>query len=225
MPRRPRLELAGFPLHVTQRGVNRAPVFLDPVDYEVYRARLRLVLGDEGIALHAYALMGNHVHLLLTAPRDRALSRAMSRLGPHYVPSFNRRHGRTGTLWEGRYRSCIVATDHYLLAVHRYVDLNPVRAGLVTRAEDYRWSSARANLGLSGDPLLTPHAAMTAYRDSGFYRALLETPLETTDLEAIRAHVRQERALAGGAIQDLITMRLQRGVALRGRGRPRTHPG
>jgi putative transposase len=200
--------------------LNRVPVFLAPADYAIYRARLRVVLSDDGIALHAYALMGNHVHLLLTEPRSGALARALSRLGAHYVPRFNRRYERTGALWEGRHRSSLVATDQYLLAVHRYIDLNPVRAGIVAKAEEYPWSSARANLGLADDPLLTPHGAMAAYRESGFYQAMLETPVAPAELACIRAHARQERVLGSDAFQELVSAKLGRPVALRARGRP-----
>ena len=128
MPRRPRLELPGYPLHVTHRGVNRAATFLDGDDFACYRQWLDEALAEHGVALHAYALMSNHVHLLLTPAAVGSLSRAMSRLGQRYVPAFNRKHGRTGTLWEGRFKSCLVDSERYLLVVHRYIELNPVRA-------------------------------------------------------------------------------------------------
>src|SRR5690348_9552586 len=108
MPRRPRLELPGVPMHATHRGVNRAAVFLDAGDFEAYRTELGDALAREGVAPHAYVLMTNHVHLLLSARRAGAISRAPCRLGRRYVPAFNRRYGRTGTLWEGRYKSCLV---------------------------------------------------------------------------------------------------------------------
>ena len=103
---------------------------------------------DNDMAIHAYVLMGNHVHLLVSTTRPGALSDAMRQLGQNYVPAFNRRHRRTGTLWEGRFKSCLVSTDHYLLTVYRYIELNPVRAAMVQAPEDHPWSSVHANLGL-----------------------------------------------------------------------------
>ena len=108
MPRRPRLELPGIPLHVTHRGVNRAATFMDDEDFSQYRQRLGHALAGHGIALHAYVLMTNHVHLLLTPPAPGRISSAMRELGQGYVPTFNRKHRRTGTLWEGRFKSCLV---------------------------------------------------------------------------------------------------------------------
>ena len=137
MPRRPRLELPGIPLHITHRGVNRAATFLDDGDFHEYRYCLGDALAAHGIALHAYVLMTNHVHLLLTSPVPGQLSAAMRQLGQRYVPAFNRKHGRTGTLWEGRFKSCLVDSERYLLTVHRYIELNPVRAAMVTAAEHY----------------------------------------------------------------------------------------
>lgn len=111
MPRRPRLELPGLPLHVTQRGVNRAATFLDDEDFTHYLHCLGDAFSTHGLALHAYVLMTTHVHLLLTPPAPGRLSAAMRQIGQRYVPVFNRKHGRTGTLWEGRFKSCLVDTE------------------------------------------------------------------------------------------------------------------
>lgn len=143
MPRRPRLLLPDIPLHITQRGVNRCATFVDADDHRFYLALMSDVLVAGGIQIHAYALMGNHVHLLVTPSSGSDLSHAMRRLNQRYVGAFNRRHGRTGTLWESRFRSCLVQTEGYLLTLYRYIDLNPVRAAIVASAEDYCWSSAR----------------------------------------------------------------------------------
>lgn len=224
MPRRPRLELPGVPMHLTHRGVNRAAVFLDDVDYLEYRRLLRQALGEFEVALHAYVLMTNHVHLLVSAPQIGAVSRAMCLLGKLYVPTFNRRYGRTGTLWEGRFKSCLVDSDGYLLQVYRYIELNPVRAAMVENAADYPWSSVHANLGVAQDTLLTPHAVFAAFAsgDGGVaaYRAWLQAGVIDDDLAAIRIHIQQERALGNAQFQRMVSETLNRPVAVRPRGRP-----
>lgn len=226
MPRRPRLELPGIPLHVTHRGVNRAATFLDDEDFSHYRQRLGDALAAHGIALHAYVLMSNHVHLLLTPPAPGLLSAAMCALGQRYVPAFNRKHGRTGTLWEGRFKSCLVDSERYLLTVHRYIELNPVRAAMTAEAERYRWSSAPASLGLAADPIVTFHPTYLAMgpdpaQRGQRYREWLQQALSEEDLQAIRDHLRQERALGDPRFQAMAQKTLNRPVAVRPRGRPR----
>jgi putative transposase len=176
MPRPPRIVLPSVPLHVIQRGNNRIPCFIHENDHLVYLDMLRECAYDVGCALHAYVLMTNHVHLLLSPDSECSVSTMMQRLGQRYVQYFNRRHGRTGTLWEGRFRSSLVQDERYFLACHRYIELNPVRAQMVERPADYRWSSYRANALGHDNPLLTPHllyvrlgadpsACRTAYQD------------------------------------------------------------
>lgn len=137
MPRRPRLEIPGIPLHITRRGVNRAAVFVDDDDRGHYLALLGATLHKHGVALHAYMLMGNHVHLLASAAHPESISRALRSHGQCYVQAFNRRHRRTGTLWEGRFKSCLVDADRYFLTVCRYIELNPVRAAMVAAPEGH----------------------------------------------------------------------------------------
>ncbi|MFT4246760.1 MAG: transposase [Pseudomonas sp.] len=225
MPRRPRLELPGTALHLTHRGVNRAATFLDEDDFLHYRQCLGDVLAEQCIALHAYVLMTNHVHLLLTSPEPGRLSSAMCQLGRRYVPAFNRRHGRTGTLWEGRFKSCLVDTQDYLLTVHRYIELNPVRAAMTVAAEAYRWSSVHASLGITVDPGITPHPAYLAMgvdvaQRGRVYREWLAEGEAREDLEAIRAHIQQERALGHPRFQSMVEKTLNRPAAIRPRGRP-----
>lgn len=145
MPRRARLQLPGIPLHITQRGVNRGAVFVDDEDREHYQQLLQRACQDHAVALHAYVLMGNHVHLLMASDEAGSVSEALRWLGPCYVQAFNRRHRRSGTLWEGRFKSCLVDTDRYLLTVIRYIELNPLRARMADSAQAYPWSSARAH--------------------------------------------------------------------------------
>ena len=229
MPRRPRLELPGLPLHITHRGVNRAATFLDDEDFIRYRYCLGDALAEHGIALHAYVLMTNHVHLLLTPPAPGLLSIAMCRLGQRYVPTFNRKHGRTGTLWEGRFKSCLVDSERYLLTVHRYIELNPVRAAMVATPEHYRWSSVHASLATAIDPIVTPH---TVYLASGsdparrgeLYREWLRQGISDDDLCAIRVHLQQERALGNPRFQAMVEKTQSIVLQRSGReGGPRRH--
>lgn len=225
MPRRPRLVLADIPMHITQRGVNRAAIFADDADHLRYRDLLAEVMEVHEIPVHAYAQMGNHVHMLVT-PRDASgLGHAMRLLNQRYVGSFNRRHGRTGTLWESRFRSCLVAGDRYLLTLYRYIDLNPVRAAMVASAEEYPWSSARANLGLASGSFLIPHATYLALHEDGAartrtYREWLTAEVAADELDRIRAHMQQERALGDLRFQAMVEKALNRPVTLRTRGRP-----
>lgn len=226
MPRRPRLELPDIPLHVTHRGVNRAATFIDDEDASHYLQWLRDALAAQQVQLHAYVLMTNHVHMLLTQPAAGRLSKAMCHLGQRYVPWFNRKHGRTGTLWEGRFKSCLVDSDHYLLQVYRYIELNPVRAGMVVRPEDHPWSSVHANLGMHPDALVTPHPGwlvlgQTSAIRATAYRDWLEAGTDADTTAAIRAHMQQERALGAPRFQAMVERSLNRPVAVRQRGRPR----
>ena len=162
MARLPRLDLPGVPQHVVQRGNNRMPCFLDDEDRLAYLELLRQACLHHGCALHAYVLMDNHVHLLLTPSAQGAVSRMMQMLGRSYVGQFNGRHRRTGTLWEGRYKACLVESEAYLLACQRYIELNPVRAWIVSEPGAYRWSSHGANAYGQEDARLTPHPVYIA---------------------------------------------------------------
>jgi putative transposase len=143
-------------LHVVQRGNDRSAIFRDDRDRRYYLEWLRKGAREFGVALHAYVLMSNHVHLLASPADEDSVPRMMHSLG-RYVGWFNYTHDRTGTLWEGRYRSTLVDTDAYLLACMRYVELNPVRAGMVARPADYPWSSHRSNALSTFDPLVASH--------------------------------------------------------------------
>ena len=153
-----------------ERGANRTPCFRTDADYLVYLSNLRRLSAKHGCTIHAYCLMTNHVHLLLTPDRSEGCTAMMRDLGQRYVPYFNSRLGRTGTLWEGRFRSCIAESAHYVLACYRYIELNPVRAGMVDKPAQYRWSSHATNAGDRATGWLTPHGAyasvgVSAYRD------------------------------------------------------------
>lgn len=162
MPRRARLAIPGIPLHVTQRGNNRCACFVGDSDRLVYLDLLERHTRQHGVAVHAYVLMTNHVHLLLTPNEADALGRALRHVNQSYAQYFNRRYQRTGTLWESRPHSCLVDADAYLFTCHRYVENNPVRAGMVPRPGAYRWSSYGANALGAHDVLVTPHPLVAA---------------------------------------------------------------
>ena len=224
-PRVARIEIPGVPLHVTQRGVNRCTVFHDDQDRRCYIRLLREACAEHQVDVHAYALMGNHVHLLLAAARAGAISSAMRIVGQSHAQRFNLRHGRCGALWQGRFKSCLVGDDRYLLTVIRYIELNPVRAGLAAMPGDYRWSSVHLHTGCNRDPWLTPHPLYLALgRDvqerSEIWRGWLQQGIPADDIDTIRRHLAQERALGGADFQRDAERFLGRPVAWRRPGRP-----
>lgn len=170
MARLPRLTLAGYPHHIIQRGNNRQMIFADMQDFEAMLVLLAESAQKFAVAVHAYVLMDNHFHLLATPATAEALPLMMQAVGRSYVRYFNNRHGRSGTLWEGRYRSTLIETERYLLACMVYIDLNPVRVGMVAQAADWRWSSHAHSLGLRVDGLITPHALYWALGNTPFAR-------------------------------------------------------
>jgi putative transposase len=220
MARLPRIAAAGYPHHVIQRGNNRQTVFREDADYARYLGWLREVAAAHGIAVHAYVLMPNHVHLLVTPPTDAALSRAMQSLGRRYVRWFNDKYGRTGTLWEGRFRSAPIDADRYLLACSRYIELNPVRAGIVGAPEQYRWSSYGHHIGMRVDPLVTDHPLVWALGNTPFerqlaYRRLFDADVPPDIVRSIRTATNRGRALVASS-DDANTP-----IGPRPRGRPR----
>jgi REP-associated tyrosine transposase len=226
MPRLARLELPGIPMHVTQRGVNRCAIFLDDQDRHHYRRLLRDACRKHAVAVHAFVLMDNYIHLLLSSNRAGQVSRAMRSVGQIHVQAFNLRHRRSGTLWQGRFKSCLVDNDRYLLTVIRYIELNPVRATMVACPEEYRWSSVHSHLGQASDPMLTLHPVYLALGHdvvtrASAYTAWLRTGIGEEDLAAVRAHLGQERALGDMRFQRMVERTLNRPVACRPRGRPK----
>ena len=209
MSRLPRLELPGVPMHVTQRGINKGAIFIDVDDRYHFRRLLRRAFREQDIALHAFVLMDNHFHLLLTPSAVGALSRAMHWTGQSYVQSFNFRHRRCGALWQGRFKSCLVQSEHYLLTVMRYIELNPVRAAMVHVPEDYRWSSVHTHLARARDPLITPHPLYLAMGKDNTERARayqrwLDAGIAPDDLRQLLAYASQERALGDVRFQQMV---------------------
>lgn len=157
MARLPRLTVPGYPHHVIHRGNNRQAVCLDDQDFQTLLALIAECAKRHAVALHSYVLMNNHFHLLATPEGEGGLPAMMQGVGRRYAQYFNKRHQRTGTLWEGRYRATLVQAERYLLACMAYIDLNPVRAGLVVHPADYRWSSYKHYAGLGQDARVTSH--------------------------------------------------------------------
>jgi putative transposase len=225
MPRPHRLDLPGITLHVVQRGNNRQPCFFRERDYAYYLDTLGELLEQFACRLHAYVLMTNHVHLMLTPAEAGAVSRLMQSLGARYVGYVNASRERTGTLWEGRFKSCPVDGAMYALACLRYIELNPVRAGMVASPAEYRWSSFRHNAFGRADPLVTSHAALQELAmDEGLrrekYRELIESGLAQSELEAIRLHAARQRAWGSEEFASRIEGELGEPARIRKRGRP-----
>ena len=202
MPRPPRPDLPGIPQYVIQRGNDRQACFFSDDDHQTYLTLLREAAARHDCAVHAYVLMTNHVHLLVSPTAARGVARMMQTLGRGYVGYINARYRRTGTLWEGRYKSCLVDADDYLLTCYRYIELNPVRAGMVERPEAYRWSSHACNAHGAHDAIVRPHAGYLALCASEAarqvaYRALFAEALTPARIADIRAYVQQQKALGG----------------------------
>ncbi len=229
MARLPRLSIAGQVHHVIHRGNNSQPVFVDDVDRQSFLDALREASALHGVAVHAYVLMDNHVHLLVTPSTTDALSKAMQTLGRRYVSSYNRRHGRTGTLWEGRFRGTVIESERYFLTVMRYIELNPVRSGWVHRADEWRWSSAIHHLGGRRDPLVTDHPLYWSLGNTPFdreaaYRAALEQGLGETEIKALTEAAAKGWVLGSTAFLQSLSQMTNRPLVARKRGRPRKSP-
>lgn len=191
MSRSRRICIANIPQHVIQRGNNKQPCFINAKDYHLYLKKLAECAEKHSVNVHAYVLMTNHVHLLLTPLVDGAISLFMQALGRCYVRYFNIEHKRSGTLWEGRYKACLIETDRYFLAVSRYIELNPVRAAMVKQPADYSWSSYHYNALGKANSILTPHSAYIAIANNkqlrlAGYKQLFQHQASRDELAAIR---------------------------------------
>ena len=226
MARIPRIDLPGIAQHIVQRGNDRQACFADDADYLHYRQELGEAALKHDCALHAYVLMTNHVHLLVTPHVPGASSRMMQAIGRRYVGSFNARYRRTGTLWEGRFKSALVDSERYVLACYRYIELNPVRAGMVAAAIDHRWSSHGRNARGLHDPRITPHPAYAALGTTDAerrvaYQCLFDTGLAASHADALRLATRQQKTWGSERFRLQIEALAKRELTLRPRGRPR----
>jgi putative transposase len=226
MPRHPRFLVAGVPVHVIQRGHNRSACFFEEADYAYYLGQLAAQGRRFGCAVHAYCLMTNHIHLLLTPETTNGCALMMKHLAQCYAQHVNRTYRQSGTLWEGRFRSCLIDSEHYLLACYRYIELNPVRAKMVRHPRDYAWSSYRANAESKVDSRLKPHERYLALGRNGAarqraYRALCRELLDAEALEEIRLATNGGFVLGDRRFQAEIARALGRRVTRGKPGRPR----
>jgi len=202
MARLPRLTLPGFPHHIIQRGNNRQAIFASAADYQVLLDLLDASARKFGVAIHAYVLMANHFHLLATPPSTNALSQMMQAVGRRYVRYFNDTQKRSGTLWEGRYRSTVIQAERYLLPCMAYMDLNPVRAGVVAQARDYPWSSHTHYIGQRTDKLITPHSLVWELGNTPFAREAAYAERVREGLSPVQQAALTDAALRGWALGD-----------------------
>jgi putative transposase len=202
MARLPRLTVPGYPHHVIQRGNNRQLIFTSSADDDYFLDLLDENARKFGVAIHAYVLMGNHFHLLATPQTDTALPQMMQAIGRRYVRYFNDAQQRSGTLWEGRYKSTLIQADRYLLACMVYIDLNPVRAGLATQARDYPWSSHGHYIGVKIDKLITPHPLYWELGNTPFAREAAYASLVQTGVSASKQEAFTQATLHGWALGE-----------------------
>ncbi len=226
MPRPPRLNVAGIPQHVTQRGVNRQPCFFRDQHYRLYLQLLEGACSAHQCEVHAYVLMTNHVHLLITPSMPDGVSLVMRDIGRDYVRIVNKDIGRTGTMWEGRFRSSLVEDDAYSLACYRYIEMNPIRAGMVSHPEDYEWSSFAANALGRPDPIVRPNPSYLALSQHAGcraenYRRLFDTGLSSDQVSTIRHCLKKGVPTGGSAFVRNLEQSLSVTISNRAMGRPR----
>ncbi len=211
MPRLPRICPPDIPQHIIQRGNNRQPCFAAARDFSAYARWLHEFSCEFGVAVHAWVFMTNHVHLLATPRNENGISRMMQCVGRQYVRHFNRSYGRTGTLWEGRFKSSLVDEEGYFLVCQRYIELNPVRAGMVGDPAGYRWSSYHAHALGSMPKLWSPHEVYlrlgsTDFNRRAHYRELIGQRLGQPVLDQIRTSVNKNLPLGS----DRFTVKIER---------------
>lgn len=226
MARLPRLSLPGIPQHVLQRGHNMLPSFFCSEDYELYLEYLSDAVEKYAVCLHAYCLMPNHVHLLMTPKARAGISRVLQDLGRRYVRQINYQYQRRGTLWEGRYHSCLIEDSAYLLKTYRYIEFNPVRSGIVDLPEDYPWSSYHTNAGGQSNYLITPHDYYLKLADTDegrryVYKQFLKSNESGQFLAMIRGATQSNRILGNDQFLYEVEAELSLRVRKKKPGRPR----
>lgn len=230
MPRPLRYTIPGVPQHIVQRGNDRRATFFSDNDRRFYLACLHQAAQHHRLAVHAYVLMTNHVHLLATPASPDAIAKTLQSVGRRYVQFVNIIRERSGTLWEGRHRASIVQSERYLAVCHAYIELNPVRAGIVRDPLDYEWSSCRHYAGAENDPLLSESptfiaSASTLADRRQVHRELLAAGIAADRLDEIRVQTARGGVIGDDAYRDEIAARLARRVPGRPRGRPRLEKG
>ncbi len=229
MARHPRLALPGYPHHVIQRGNNRQPIVLDEADRKMLYSLWLEESQRHKVAVNAYVLLDNHFHLLLTPPSEEAMSLMMQSVGRSYVRYFNKRHNRTGTLWEGRYKSSVLDSEAYLLTCMSYIDLNPVRAGLVEAPENFDWSSYKHLIGQKIDKLVTPHALYwglgnTPFSREAAYAEFVSSGLSATIQKDLTESVLKGRVVGRPEFLKSLQKKTQRPILPQKAGRPFKSP-
>jgi putative transposase len=225
MARLPRLSLAGYPHHIILRGNNRQAIFMDSADHQRILVLLQANAQEQQVQIHAYVLMSNHLHLLLTPLQNDSLPKMMQAVGRSYVLYFNKRHGRSGTLWEGRYRSTLIQTERYLLACMAYIDLNPVRASMVVQAADYLWSSHGHYIGRQNEAWLSPHPLYwemgnTPFAREAAYAAMVQSGIGQKQQQALTSSALSGWALGEDAFVEGLQKQTPRRVNAAKAGRP-----
>jgi putative transposase len=225
MPRKPRFYLPGVPAHVVQRGNARQAVFFCSADYEAYLEWLVEGAEHHSCALHAYVLMTNHVHLLMTPRHADSVSRTIQHVGRKYVPYINRQRRRTGTLWEGRHKGSVVHSESYALACYRYIEMNPVRAGMVRAPADYLWSSYRANALGAGSNWLTAspeylRLGTDEHERRAAYRGLFDNNTDPAEIKMIRDCTQTGTPLGHSLFREGVAASTGQQVGQERRGRP-----
>lgn len=217
MARLPRFVIPDQPQHVIVRGNNRNEIFCTEADYHFYLEKLQQACDKHACQLHAYVLMTNHLHLLITPQEDQSIGKAMQMLGRYYVQYYNHTYQRTGTLWEGRYKATLIDSEAYLLTCMRYIELNPVRADMVAHPSEYPWSSYRRNaLGQTND-LITPQLeyrrlGKTDEERQAAYRQLFKAHIPESSLDEIRDATNKAWALGDGRFKQRIQKQLERRI-------------
>jgi putative transposase len=225
MPRKPRFYLSGIPTHIVQRGHSREPVFFEAGDYRAYLGWLKEAAERYGCEIHAYVLMTNHIHLLVTPESKESISRMMQYVGRRYVPYINHTYGTSGSIWEGRYKASLISDEQYLLTCMRYIELNPVRANMVDSPGLYRWSSYRHNVQGKEDDLLTQHPVYvqlgkTITNRCEAYKALFKAHLNENQLKDIRSALQTGTPLGNEYFRMKVESKLKTKVGQNRRGRP-----
>lgn len=225
MARLPRLVVPNQPHHLIQRGVDQQLVFHETADYMFFLDCLREASRQFNVAIHAYVLMPNHLHLLATPADKDGLARMMQWIGRHYVPYFNQKYHRSGTLWQGRYRTSVLDAEHYLMLCSRYIDLNPVRAKLVAHAGDYAWSSYQHHVGIKSDPMISDHVLYwslgnTPFEREAAYRRLIEEGLDEHEVRMLSEATLKGWALGSDQFKAGLERQVRRRVQPSRRGRP-----
>jgi putative transposase len=223
MARLPRYVLVGQPQHVIVRGNNREPIFYADEDYRFYLETLKKACAKHQCDVHAYVLMTNHVHLLITPNKSDGLSKVIQMLGRYYVQYFNYTYRRTGTLWEGRYKATLIDSEHYALGCYRYIELNPVRAGMVDHPSEYPWSSYASNALGKTNELVVGHALYkrlgeNIQRRLEAYRALFDVAVEQKTIEEIREATNKSWVLGSDFFKEMIEDKINRPMNSRSKG-------